>query len=189
LIPGFDGRLVPCRVDARKSARFATMIRIRTLESAPLHPFVAVISSSGMIGRVYALEDDRTAWVELLASPDMALGVEIERTGLLAVLRPQVGTFVLDLVARDEDVRPGDRLVTSGITESHGNLPRPEPIGTIPRGLPVGTVAEVAAPADHIFKEVVVEPLASFRYNETVFVVLATTAGARPVGPRRTTER
>ncbi|MFO7655003.1 MAG: rod shape-determining protein MreC [Candidatus Krumholzibacteriia bacterium] len=178
------GRLVPCRVEVRKRARFAGMIRIRTLEPAPLRPYLAVISSRGFLGRVSALEGERTAWVELMVSPEMALGVEIERTGLLAVLRTRAGQLALDLVARDEDVQPGDRLITSGIVEARETDVRLERLGTIPRGLPVGTVRSVAAPSDEIFKDVMVEPLASFDRNETVFVVLPESA-SRESGARR----
>jgi cell shape-determining protein MreC len=172
LDPGLVGDLVPCRVTARKRARFGAMIRIRTLRPALLRPYLGVISARGFLGRISVLEDRRTAWVELLSSPDMALGVEIERTGLLAVLRPRADGFVLDLVARDEDVRPGDRLITSGIVEAQGDAPQLAALGVIPRGLPVGEVTAVATPADQIFKEVVVAPLATFRYNEAVFVVM-----------------
>ncbi len=169
--PGYEGRLVPCQVLVRQRGRFAAMIRIESLTATEWYPYQAVITAAGLIGRVRRVVDNHTAWVELLASPGMALGVEVERNGLVGVLRPRTGRFVLDLVGRDEDIQPGDRLITSGIAEirdltTGAKLPNP-----IPRGLPVGRVTSVAAPTDQIFKAIEAEPLASFAYNETVFVV------------------
>jgi rod shape-determining protein MreC len=163
------------------------MIRIEALETAPLRPHLAVISAAGFLGRIRMLEDAGTAWVDLLGSPDLALGVEIERSGLLAVLRPRGGSYVLDLVARDEDVRPGDRIITSGIAEVRDTAELGDYLGVMPRGLPVGNVAAVGVPLDRIFKEVVVEPLADARYLETVFVVLtdADTDRRTATGERR----
>ena len=40
-----------------------------------------------------------------------------------------------------------------------------------PRGFPVGTIVETSSPSDQIFKRIVVDPSASFDFNETVFVV------------------
>jgi hypothetical protein len=169
--PGYEGQLIPCQVLVRQRGRYAAMIRIKSLTATEWYPYQAVMTAAGLIGRVGRVVDDQTAWVELLASPGMALGVEVERNGLIGVLRPRTGRFVLDLVGRDEDVRPGDRLITSGIAEIRDintaeRLPNP-----IPRGLPVGRVALVASPTDQIFKAIEAEPLASFEYNETVFVV------------------
>lgn len=168
---GYAGQLVPCQVLVRQRGRFAAMIRIKSLAPADWYPYQAVMTAEGLIGRIRQVVDDQTAWVELLSSPGMALGVEVERNGLIGVLRPGTGRFVLDLVGRDEDVRPGDRLITSGIAEIRDVATEARQPNPIPRGLPVGQVTLVAAPTDQIFKAIEAEPLASFEYNETVFVV------------------
>ena len=103
-------------------------------------------------------------------SPDMALGVELERTGLLGVLRPRAGDFVLEMVGRDEDVQPGDRVITSGIAEVR-DIAQGAARDPVPRGLPVGEVDKVTVPSDDIFKRIEVHPLADFRRNAIVFVV------------------
>jgi len=170
LDPGLPGSIVPCQVLARERARYATMLQILAEERVAWRPGLAVIGPRGFLGRLHTLINDRAAWVELLTSPDMAVGVELERTGLLGVLRPRAGKFVIEMVGRDEDVQTGDRVITSGIAEvrEEAGVPARDPV---PRGLPVGVVRQVAAPADQVFKEITVQPLADFTRNEVVFVV------------------
>jgi rod shape-determining protein MreC len=171
LDPGYDGDLVPCRVVMRQRARFATMIKIESLIPVAWRPWQPVISSAGYLGRLRTVINDREAWVELLTAPDFALGVEIERTGLLGVLRPRGDRFVVEMVGRDEDVKPGDTVITSGIAEIREGVDDPGGSALTPRGFPVGTIVETSSPSDQIFKRIVVDPSASFDFNETVFVV------------------
>lgn len=179
LDPGYDGDLVPCRVVMRQRARFATMIKVHSLIPVVWRPWQPVISSAGYLGRLREVINDREAWVELLTSPDFALGVEIERTGLLGVLRPRGDRFVVEMIGRDEDVQPGDQIITSGIAEIREGVADLSGAALTPRGFPVGTIVETSSPSDQIFKRVVVDPAASFDFNETVFVV--TPLGASPL--------
>ncbi len=173
--------VAPCRVIARKRVRQATMIQVRSREPLAWHADLPVLTSRGVIGRLHTIIDPHAAWVELLSAPDVALGVEFERTGLVGVLRPRADRFVVELVGRDEDVLPGDMVVTAGIAEVRREVggPLADPV---PRGLPVGVVSQVAAPSEAIFKDIDVQPLAEFTHNETVFVVGATPlpAGTSP---------
>jgi len=171
LEPGYDGELVPCRVVMRQRGRFATMIKIESLVPVAWKPWLPVISQAGYLGRLRSVIDERGAWVELMAAPDFAVGVEFERTGLLGVLHPQANSYVVEMVGRDEDVRAGDRVITSGIAEIRAGADDPGAAGATPRGFPVGVVREVSTPPDKIFKAIVIEPAATFDYNETVFVV------------------
>jgi len=178
LDPGFGGELIPCQVVMRERGRRVTMLKIRSITAAPWRQWLPVISQAGYLGRVRMVIDEHEAWVELLSSPSFALGVEFERTGLLGVLRPRGDRFVVEMVGRDEDVKPGDRLITSGIAEIRERDRDAADTATTPRGLPVGLVTEASSPSEQIFKEILVEPSASFEYNETVFVVAVPDVGA-----------
>jgi len=171
LDPGYDGDLVPCRVVTRQRARFATLVKVQSLIPVNWQPWQPVISSAGYLGRLRSVINNREAWVELLAAPDFALGVEIERTGLLGVLRPRGDGFIVEMVGRDEDVQPGDVVITSGIAEIREGATDQGGSSLTQRGFPVGTIIEVSSPYDQIFKRIVVDPSASFNFNETVFVV------------------
>jgi len=181
LDPGFTGPLAPCEVIGRARARYANMLQITSTERLGWRRGLAVIDAGGYLGRVNTVTDPHTAWVELLTSPDMALGVELERTGLLGVLRPRAGSFVLEMVGRDEDVVTGDRVITSGIAEVR-DFVAGAARDPVPRGLPVGEVYVVTVPSDDIFKRIEVRPLADFRRNSIVFVV---GVGSLRIEPRR----
>ena len=186
LDPGFEGELIPCRVIMRQRSRFATMIKIQSLIPVNWQPWQPVISSKGYLGRLRTVISADEAWVELLSAPEFALGVEMDRTGLLGVLHPRANHFVVDMVGRDEDIQVGDLVITSGIAEIR-EVGLESPSDQTLRGFPVGVVSQVSSPSDMIFKEIVVQPSAKFNYNETVFVVVPYWSGSNSVSPEEGT--
>jgi hypothetical protein len=174
---GYAGDLVPCRVVMRQRGRQITMIKIASVQPVGWRVYQPVVSRAGYLGRVRQIVSAREAWVELLSAPDFALGVEFDRTGLVGILRPHASTVRVDMVGRDEDVVPGDLVITSGITEVRDLAGTPE-AGQTPRGFPLGTVVSVEQPADGMFKEITIDLAASAGVNETVFVVTSLGAGA-----------
>jgi len=180
--PSFTGPLAPCQVLARKRVRLASMIQIRSVDPVRWQPELPVVTVDGLIGRLHTVIDDRAAWVELLTAPDMAVGVELEGSGVVGVLRPRAGRFVVELVGRDEAVMPGEEVITSGLGEVR-DAPGSSPFGPVPRGLRVGVVSQVSAPSDQVFKVIEISPHADFRRNETVFVVGAEVLPREEVTP------
>ena len=71
-----------------------------------------------------------------------------------------------------------DRIITSGIAEIRPGDNFETGWALMPRGLPVGLVSRVDQSAAQLFLDIQVKPLASFRYNTTVFVVLDAAAAA-----------
>lgn len=178
---GYAGELVPCRVVMRQRSRFATMIKVHSEVPVAWRPWLPVITRAGYLGRLRTVVSATEAWVELMTSPDFALGVELERTGLLGILRPQADRFVVEMVGRDEDVQEGDVVITSGIAEIREGAHDPAQTAVIPRGFPVGVVSAVLSPNDEVFKDIELEPAAAFQHNETVFVI--TSLQGAPVSP------
>ena len=163
-------RLVPCEVRRRRVAPGAVMIQIRAARPMEWERYQAVVARGGLVGRIHTITGPRTAWVELLSSPGTAVSSELERTGLPGILRSRDGqTFDLDLIGRDEDVRDGDRVVTSDlgiVLDAQGRG-----TGGLPRGIPLGWVVSEQAPPDQIFKSVVVRPFVDADRLDVVFVV------------------
>jgi len=164
--------LVPCEVERRRVAGSASMVRVRAAQPVAWQRYQPVITTEGLVGRVHTVTGRRTAWVELLTSPGLAVTCELDRSGLPGILHSRGGDFDLALIGRDEDVRVGDKVVSSDIAMIYGEGEQQG--GGMPRGLPVGVVSEVASPPEQIFKSVRVEPLSSFSSLDVVFVVVGT---------------
>lgn len=163
-------RVIPCEVVVLRVDDATTLVRVRSAHDVAWRVHQPVITSGGLVGRVLRADGTKAAWVELASSTDFAICCEVERTGLPGILRPGLGTFSLTLVGRDEDVRPGDRLVTSDIPAVGAGDEAIAP--AMPRGLPVGIVTAVDTPLREIFKSVQVELLADLGALDLVFVVV-----------------
>ncbi len=162
--------LVPCEVEQRRVSGAASLVRIRAARPVAWERYQPVITTEGLVGRIHTATGPRTAWVELLTSPGLAVTCELDRTGLPGILHSRGGNFDLALIGRDEDVRVGDEIVSSDIAMIYGEGDEP---GTgMPRGLPVGVVSKVTSPPEQIFKSVHVDPLSSFTSLDVVFVVV-----------------
>lgn len=161
--------LIPCEIRQRELSADARLVQLRCPVAPQWKEYQPVVSVDGLFGRVFKITAPNEAWIELLTSPDISVGCELSRTGLLGVLQPIAGKFELSLIGRDEDVKVGDVIVTSGVIESNNSST--QNCSSMPRGIPVGTVVEVSSPPDRIFKSILVEPAASFNKLDVVFLV------------------
>ena len=109
---------------------------------AGIHQGMAVITPRGVVGRVVSVEDD-TAKVMLLTDHKSGLDIVTQRTRVRGIVSGSVdGEPIVKYMGRNEDVRPGDRLITSGLD------------GTFPKGLLVGTIVNVADDGPGLFRRV-----------------------------------
>ncbi len=161
--------LIPCEIRQRELSADTRLVQLRCPVAPQWKEYQPVVSVDGLFGRVFKITAPNEAWIELLTSPNVSVGCELSRTGLLGVLQPIAGQFELSLIGRDEDVNVGDVIVTSGVIESNNSSTQNS--SSMPRGIPVGTVVEVSSPPDRIFKSILVEPAASFNKLDVVFLV------------------
>ncbi|AXC49437.1 rod shape-determining protein MreC [Paracoccus suum] len=92
----------------------------------------ATMDGLGLVGRISGV-GQRTSRVMLLTDPSSRLPVRILPSGQHALLAGDNTQFpVLDFIERPEDVRPGDRVISSGDG------------GVFPAGLVVGQVAQAS---------------------------------------------
>lgn len=128
-----------------------------------------VIDAHGIMGQVVNVLPTM-AQVMLLTDPTHAIPVVIERTGLRTVAygdRDQPG-LSLPNIPMAADVKPGDRLVTSGVG------------GRFPPGFPVGTVRSVAPAATGMFMDAHATPAAQIHRSDDVLLLHDQ---AEPMGP------
>ncbi len=155
---------VPTR-GARVIATDATpYFRTITIDLGSLHglrPDLAVIVPAGVVGRVVGVPGQRAAQVQLLVDRNAAAGALIERTRATGVV---VGTddesvMRMDYVSNLQDVRVGDRIVTSGTD------------GIYPKGFIIGDVTAVAEGIG-LYRTIDVAPAVDVSQVEEVLVVI-----------------
>jgi len=118
---------------------------------------MAVISAQGVVGKVIQVFR-HTAQVLLINDQTSGVGTILEQSRLQGVLKGKAsGELVLDKIMAEEEVKPGDRVLTSGGDQ------------IFPKGLPIGTVADVTHGGE--FLQVTVRPAASLNHLEEVLVI------------------
>jgi rod shape-determining protein MreC len=118
---------------------------------------MAVISAQGVVGKVIQVFR-HTAQVLLINDQTSGVGTILEQSRLQGVLKGKAsGDLVLDKIMAEEDVKTGDRVLTSGGDQ------------IFPKGLVVGTVAKVTRGQE--FLTVTVRPATSLNHLEEVLVI------------------
>ena len=116
-----------------------------------------VISSEGIIGKVILVQPT-VSLVLLISDQTSGVGTILEQSRLQGVLKAKAsGELVLDKVMSEEDVKTGERVLTSGGDQ------------IFPKGLPVGTIGEVKRGGE--FLQVHVKPAAALNHLEEVLVI------------------
>jgi len=150
--------LKPCEIIGRSTDAFQTALQLGCGTRDSVIAGMPVAAYAGLVGRVRQATETR-ALLETLASPEVALSVQDQRSGVVGILRWSRGNqFTLDRVDAVEDVLVGDPLVTSGL-------------GDTPRGIPVGVVTRVGVSLDGLFKQIDVRTHVDFGGLRDVFVV------------------
>jgi rod shape-determining protein MreC len=119
---------------------------------------MAVITADGIVGKVLLVYPS-TSQVLLINDQTSGVGVILEKSRLQGVLRGTAGGEVtLERIMSDEQVAPGERVLTSGGDQ------------IFPKGLPVGTVTQVANGKD-LFLNIKIKPAADLSKLEEVLVL------------------
>src|SRR5262252_4087891 len=128
-------------------------------EKAGIARDMAVITADGIVGKVLLVYPS-VSQVLLINDQSSGVGVILEKSRLQGVLRGNLNAEVdLERVMKDEDVSPGETVLTSGGDQ------------IFPKGLPVGTVSQVEKGKD-VFLNIKVRPAASLSKLEEVLVLV-----------------
>ena len=175
---GFE--TVGARVVARTGAgprSFGVRLRIDR-DRAEVQVGQPVVTARGVVGRI-----SRTygQYSEVIPIVDMssAVDVVVQRSGASGVLRglglQREQGCKIDYLLRQADVRPGDRVLTSGRAS------------VFPKGLLVGEVNRVSTAKIGLYKQVLVRPSETIRNLRRALVVVAPAppqvTGSRPPLP------
>jgi len=119
---------------------------------------MAVITAGGIVGKVLRVYPS-TSLVLMINDQSSGVGAMLEKSRLQGVLHGTAnGEVVLERVMSDEQVAPGETVLSSGGDQ------------IFPKGLPVGTVSNVS-PGRELFLNIQVKPSADLSRLEEVLVV------------------
>src|SRR5208337_1701211 len=154
----FIAKTVAAQVIGSSGSDLSRSIYIDKGENAGLKPDMAVITAGGIVGKVWLVYPS-TSLVLMINDQSSGVGVFLEKSRLQGVLRGTPnGELVLERVMSDEQVAPGEAVLSSGGDQ------------IFPKGLPVGTVGKVG-PGKEMFLRIQVKPAADLSRLEEVLVV------------------
>jgi rod shape-determining protein MreC len=154
----FIAKTIPAQVIGSSGSDLSQSIYIDKGSDDGVAQDMAVITARGIVGKVLRVFPS-TSLVLMINDQSSGVGAFLEKSRLQGVLRGSPnGELILDRVMSDEQVAPGDTLLSSGGDQ------------IFPKGLPVGTVTKVS-PGKELFLSVKVKPAADLSRLEEVLVV------------------
>lgn len=153
-------RSVPARVITRDPSRWFSTLTVNRGGRDGVVRNSPVVTPDGVVGRVIEVTPT-AARVLLIADSRSALGVLLQPSRAAGVAEGRGSDRLhLKYLSRTAVVRPGDRVVTSGLG------------GIFPRGLVVGRVVSVTREEGALLQEAEVEPAAALDRLEEVLILL-----------------
>ena len=129
----FISHTVAAQVIGSSGSDLSRIIYIDKGEKAGIQRDMAVMTSDGIVGKVLLVYPS-VAQVLLINDQSSGVGALLEKSRLQGVLRGTAnGEVMLERVMSDEQVSPGETVLTSGGDQ------------IFPKGLPVGTVTKVGS--------------------------------------------
>jgi rod shape-determining protein MreC len=157
---------VTARVIAQSPTVWYSTVQIDKGTSAGVQKDQPVVTADGLAGKV--TEATRgSATVTLITDASSAVSAQVMPKGVRGIVRPQVGDpedLLVDFLEKDEQIREGDTVITSGSTSTQFE-------SLFPRGIPIGRVVRVDADEQQLYQRVHIEPFADLRRIEFVNVV------------------
>jgi rod shape-determining protein MreC len=151
-------KTVPAQVIGSSGSDLSRSIYIDKGSNDGLAADMAVITAGGIVGKVLRVYPS-SSLVLMINDQTSGVGAMLEKSRLQGVLKgtPE-GAVVLERVMSDEQVVPGETVLSSGGDQ------------IFPKGLPVGTVSRVS-PGKEMFLKIQVKPAADLSRLEEVLVV------------------
>ncbi len=151
--------LIPVRIIARSHQGFSSAFVIDVGIGGGVEKNMPVLTSEGLIGRV-AIASGNTSVVQAIDDINFRVSAMIQRSRVNGIILPKTnGLFQLEYVPLLADVKLGDVVITSGVSEIY------------PKGIEIGIVSRIEAPPNALFKTIDVIPSVDLTNLEEAFVV------------------
>jgi len=157
----FRGGQLIARVISRGPTNYLSAITIDLGTDQGIAAGMPVVTERGLVGRIQKV-GPTTSTVLLITDPSSGVQAMIKRENSRAVgiVTGQVGgSPVMEYIAQEADVTPGDEVITSGLG------------GNFPKNLIIGQVTEVIKQDFDMYQRAVVRPTVDFNRLEFVLVI------------------
>src|SRR5215471_1574450 len=155
----YISKTVAAQVIGSSGSDLSRVIYIDKGEKSGIKRDMAVITAEGVVGKVLLVYPNE-AQVLLISDQSSGVGAILEKSRLQGVIRGTAnGEIVLEKVMSDEQVQPGESVLTSG-----GDR-------IFPKGMPIGTVTK-AGPGKDLFLNIKIKPTANLSRLEEVLVLI-----------------
>ena len=153
---------ISARVIGSDSTPYFRTLTISRGKRDGLRGDLAVITPSGIVGRIMGKPGTRAAKVQLLIDRNAAVGALIERSRVSGIVMGLNDDRMLrmEYVSNLEDVKAGDRIITSGID------------GIYPKGFEVGVISKHEV-GKGLYQTISITPTVDFLKLENVLVIMS----------------
>jgi rod shape-determining protein MreC len=154
----YISKTLPAQVIGSSGSEKSRVIYIDKGENAHLEPGMPVITADGIVGKILRVFS-KSSQILVINDQSSGAGAILEKSRLQGILQgTSTGELVLDKVMSDEQVQPGERVLSSGGDQ------------VFPKGMPIGVVAQVSKGKDS-FLNIRIKPAANLSKLEEVLVI------------------
>jgi len=155
----FIAKTVAAQVIGSSGSDLSRIVYIDKGEDRGIKRDMAVITADGIVGKVLLVYPSESQ-VLLISDQSSGVGAILDKSRLQGVLRGAPnGEVTLERVMSDEQVQPGETVLTSGGDQ------------IFPKGLPIGSVTKVA-PGKDLFLNIKIKPATDLSKLEEVLVLV-----------------
>lgn len=151
---------IPARIIGSSPLSFVNGYLLAVTGGSPVRKNSAVVTAKGLVGKIIKVSSNK-ALCQILMGPNARVSVRIQRNRELGIVGwDGTAGLQLDHISNTIDVRVGDVLYTSGLSQIY------------PANIKVGVVAAVKKNNDALFQSIKVLPAVNFNSLEEVAIVL-----------------
>jgi rod shape-determining protein MreC len=153
--------LLPAEVVGKSLHLLRNTITMNAGEQDGIKPDMPIISELGLVGKVIASSSHYSVG-HLVINKDFRASATVQRSRVDGIITWDGGEVLrLKNVAKNQDVQPGDVVITSEYSNA------------FPRDIMIGTILKVSEKPGSLFKEIDIAPSVDFASLEEVFVITA----------------
>ncbi len=153
-------QLVAVRVIARDPSHWTSVVIIDKGRRDNIRKNLAVITYAGLLGKVVEAGNS-TSKVMLLNDPNFSVSATVQRSRQEGLVSGTLDNrLIMRYLPRDADLKLGDIIITSGLTE------------VFPKGIAIGTVAEIRKEFSGLSIYCLIAPKADLANLEETLVII-----------------